>query len=122
MTNLVQVVEQIAGSPNIPAKVKGKTFLEYWRTKMEKDPYIRDVFEEIPEEEMQQMYGDPLMTGIEGEQGSQVTQGNGIPPSPQVENTEVSKNNQGIPKDLEAPQEPLSKGQAEAADILNRLE
>ena len=59
MQSMVGVIDTIGSSPNIPAKVKGEQFLEYWRTQMEKDPHIREMFEIMSEEEIRQMRGIP---------------------------------------------------------------
>ena len=69
MSSMVGVIDTIAASPNIPAKVKGEEFLEYWKTQMEKDPHIRNIFEILSEEEMQKLYGPDMTpgTGDEGE-------------------------------------------------------
>jgi hypothetical protein len=68
MSSMVGVIDTIAASPNIPAKVKGEEFLEYWKTQMEKDPHIRNIFEILSEEEMQKLYG-PDMTPGTGDEG-----------------------------------------------------
>ena len=57
MSSMVSVLDTIAASQNIPAKIVGKEFIEYWKAQMEKDPHIRNVIEEMTEEEMQQQYG-----------------------------------------------------------------
>ena len=69
MSNMVGIIDNISASPNIPAKVKGDQFLQYWYSEMEKNPYLRDIFEPMTEEEMQQQYGPDMEphTGDEGE-------------------------------------------------------
>ena len=69
MQSMVSVIDTIASSPNIPAKVKGDQFLEYWRTQMEKDPHIRNMFDIMTEEELRQMQGIPADTPAGGGQG-----------------------------------------------------
>ena len=76
---MVSVIDTVASSPNIPAKVKGEQFLEYWRTQMEKDPHIREMFEIMSEEEIRQMQGIPDMDG----QGVDAD-GNAMPPPDQA--------------------------------------
>ena len=68
ISNMVNVIDTIAGSPSIPAKIKGENFLKYWYTQMEKDPFLRSVFEMMTEEEMQAQYGPDMepSTGDEG--------------------------------------------------------
>lgn len=70
MNNMVNVIDAIAGSPSIPAKINGNNFLQYWYTQMEKDPFLRSVFDPMTEEEMQQQYGPDMEpnTGDEGEE------------------------------------------------------
>ena len=63
MSSMVGVIDTIASSPNIPAKVNGDEFLEYWKTQMEKDPHIRNIFETMTEEEVQKLYGPDRIPG-----------------------------------------------------------
>ena len=74
MQSMVSVIDTIASSPNIPAKVKGDQFLEYWRTQMEKDPHIRNMFDIMTEEELRQMQGIPADTPAGGGQGEAPTE------------------------------------------------
>lgn len=57
MNSMVGVIDTIASSPNIPCKVIGENFIEYWKTQMEKDPHIRQIFELLTPEEMERFYG-----------------------------------------------------------------
>ena len=94
MQSMVSVIDTVASSPNIPAKVKGEQFLEYWRTQMEKDPHIREMFEIMSEEEIRQMQGIP-------DPNSQVdADGNALPPP-----DEVPQEIQTVPAKGEQPQE-----------------
>ena len=105
MSSMVSVIDTIASSPNIPVKVIGEEFLEYWRTQMEKDPHIRSLFEMLSEEERQRMFGPDMVpnTGDEGEGGvdqeGSASQGGEQPPeeiqtqpAPKEEEVEVQKN------------------------------
>ena len=65
---MVQIIDSVSGSPNIPAKVQGKKFLQYWYAEMEKNPFLRDIFEPMTEEEMAKMYG-PDMEPNSGDEG-----------------------------------------------------
>ena len=69
MSNMLNVIDTVAASPNIPAKVKSEQFFQYWFAQMEKDPHLRDILEPMSEEEMKQMYGNGQTpnTGDEGE-------------------------------------------------------
>ena len=91
MSSMVGVIDTIASSPNIPAKVNGDQFLEYWKTQMEKDPHIRNIFEIMTEEEMQQLYGPDMEpgTGDEGQQGVEQPQEKKTPAK--EEETEVQE-------------------------------
>ena len=73
MSSMLNVIETIGASANIPAKVKGEEFIEYWKTQMEKDPHMREMFELMTEEERKQMYGPDGMPGT-GDEG-QIAQG-----------------------------------------------
>ena len=57
MGSMLHVIDSIAASPNIPAKINGDEFLEYWAEQMEKDPHMRKMFDLMTPEEMAQMYG-----------------------------------------------------------------
>lgn len=57
MSNMIGVIDNVAASPNIPAKVKGDQFLQYWYAELEKNPFLRDILEPMTEEEMQAMNG-----------------------------------------------------------------
>ena len=69
MSSMLNVIETIAGSANIPAKVKGDEFIEYWKAQMEKDPHMRNMFEMMTEEEMQMKFGQDGMPGT-GDEGT----------------------------------------------------
>ena len=68
MGNMVNVIDNVASSPSIPAKVNGQKFLQYWYSELQKNPYIRNVLEMMSEEEMQAQYGPDMEpnTGDEG--------------------------------------------------------
>ena len=76
MSSMLNVIETIAGSANIPAKVKGDEFIEYWKTQMEKDPHMRNMFEMMTEEEMQMKFGQDGMPGT-GDEGMNAQGGEG---------------------------------------------
>ena len=77
MSNMVGIIDDIGASANIPAKVNGNKFLQYWYAEMEKNPFLRDILEPMTEEEMQMQYGDMMEPGM-GDGQSQ--QGNNQPP------------------------------------------
>ena len=62
MSNLLGMVDGVATSQNIHVKVKTPQFLSLWKKEFSKVPEVRDIFEEMTEEEIaqqqQMMYGD----------------------------------------------------------------
>jgi tyrosyl-tRNA synthetase len=76
MSSMLNVIDTIAGSANIPAKVKGEEFIEYWKAQMEKDPHMRNMFEMMTEEEMQMKFGQDGMPGT-GDEGMNAQGGEG---------------------------------------------
>ena len=115
MSNMVQVIDSVSGSPNIPAKVNGQQFLQYWTTQFEKNPFLRNVFEMMTPEEMQQQYGPDMQpnTGDEGGQApeeggqeqKQQPEGKGEKQQPQQGKQEVEQivkqNPEGMSKEEE---------------------
>lgn len=63
MSSMVSVIDTIAASQNIPVKVNGEEFIEYWKVQMEKDPHIRNVLEAMTPEEMEKFYGPDGISG-----------------------------------------------------------
>ena len=58
MSNAVNLIDGIAASPNIPVtKLKGDNFLQYWYAELEKNPFLRSIFEKMTPEEMRAQYG-----------------------------------------------------------------
>lgn len=100
-SSMVSVIDTVSGSPNIPVKVKGEEFLNYWKVQMEKDPHIRNIFEMMSDKEMQQMYGPDKMPGTgdepQAEEGKQPAKGGEeqqnpeAPEEEQVQKTEVEE-------------------------------
>ena len=75
MSNAVNLIDGIAASPNIPVKVKGDNFLQYWSAELEKNPFLRSIFEKMTPEEMKAQYGPDMepntgdeAQGAEGEE------------------------------------------------------
>lgn len=75
MSNAVNLIDGIAASPNIPVKVKGDNFLQYWNAELEKNPFLRSIFEKMTPEEMKAQYGPDMepntgdeAQGAEGEE------------------------------------------------------
>ena len=104
MSNMVTVINTIASSADIPAKVNGAEFLEYWKAQMSKDPHIRNVFDIMTEEEMQQMYGPDGIpnTGDENtENGGEQGQEQGEQPESSEKSSEKTEGN----KEVEQPEQ-----------------
>lgn len=61
MSDLLGMIDGVATSQNIHVKIKTENFLELWKKEFSKVPQVRDVFEEMTPEEIQQqqemMYG-----------------------------------------------------------------
>ena len=85
MSNMIGVIDNVAASPNIPAKVKGDQFLQYWYAELEKNPFLRNILEPMTEEEMQAQYGADMEpnTGDEGDLPKEGGQGGQQPQQPQ---------------------------------------
>ena len=109
MSNMVQVIDSVSGSPNIPAKVNGQQFLQYWTTEFEKNPFLRSILEPMTEEEMRAQFGDDMRpnTGDEGgnpeaEGGQPEGKGKEQPQQPKQEVEQVVKQNpEGMSKEEE---------------------
>ena len=97
MSSMVSVIDTIASSPNIPAKVNGDEFIEYWKVQMEKDPHIRNIFDQMTEEEMRAKYGPDMIPGT-GDEG---------------QNAEGQEAEQPKQKEEEAPQKEEEKQETE---------
>lgn len=102
MSSLVNVIDSVAGSPNIPAKVNGDQFLEFWRVQMEKNPHIRNIFTPMTEEEMIKLYGPDKKPGTGDEDENADNSAN---EEPQQEPQEEEK--------PEAPKEEIQKTEVE---------
>lgn len=112
MGNMVNIIDNISGSPNIPVKVKGDQFLQYWYTQFEKNPFLRDIMEPMTEEEMKAQYGPDMEpdTGDEVEspkeegqkQGEEQPEGKGEQPQQKQESEQIIKQKpDGVSKEEE---------------------
>lgn len=107
MNNILNTVDTIGASPNIPVKVLGQQFVEYWRNQMEKEPHLRDIFELMSQEEIDRMYAaqNPQTNGENGGidaqgEGSAPTEGSQEPQEEGQPKEEVVKQET---KEVEAP-------------------
>ena len=84
MNNILNTIDTIGASQNIPVEVVGDEFVEYWKTQMEKDPHLRNIFRLLTPEEIAQRYAaqNPQMAG---ENGGMDAQGEGQPAPQQQE-------------------------------------
>lgn len=62
MSDLLGMIDGVATSQNIHVKVKTENFMDLWKKEFSKVPAVRDIFEEMTEEEIEQqqamMYGN----------------------------------------------------------------
>lgn len=62
MSDLLGMVDGVATSQNIHVKIKTENFMELWKKEFAKVPAVRDIFEEMTEEEIEEqqrmMYGN----------------------------------------------------------------
>ena len=111
MSNAVNLIDGIAASPNIPAKVKGEQFLQYWYAELEKNPFLRSIFEPMTEEEMKKMYGQDGEPGT-GDEGQEVEGGEQPVEKPQkVEKQEEPQpqQKQEVEQEVKEPEEDATK-------------
>jgi len=71
VANLVNVIETIASSPNIPMKVRGEQMLEVWKKELYRNPTIANVFELMTPEEQMEYNNNNNVLGMGGEPGAQ---------------------------------------------------
>ncbi len=115
-SSMVSVIDTISGSPNIPVKVKGEEFLNYWKVQMEKDPHIRNIFEMMSEEEMQQLYGSDGIPKT-GDEGGMEQQGGEQAPPQQPQQPEEEKQVQKTEVE-EAPEAPAEQATTKQEEII----
>ena len=113
MSSMVNVIDTIASSPNIPAKVNGDQFLEYWKVQMEKDPHIRNIFDILSEEEMKRLYG-PDMTPGTGDEGEGAAEEQGEPQPKQQEEAPKEEEKQ----ETEVKEEPQPRVDTKQEEII----
>ena len=58
MSSLLNVVDSVAGSPNIQAKVATQMFLDMWRDQFRSNPSVRDIFDRQTAEDIKVQRGD----------------------------------------------------------------
>lgn len=58
MSSLLGVIDSIAGSPNIQAKVTTQMFLDMWRDQFRNNPLVRDIFVAQTQDEINTQRGD----------------------------------------------------------------
>ena len=106
MSNMIGVIDNVAASPNIPAKVKGEQFLQYWYAELEKNPFLRDILEPMTEEEIKAMNGFSQEGGEE--QPVEQPKGKGEESQPQEE-PPVEQPKQEVEQVIKQPQEAGTK-------------
>lgn len=113
MSSMVNVIDTIASSPNIPAKVNGDQFLEYWKTQMEKDPHIRNIFDILSEEEMKRLYGPDMTPGTGDETGGAPEEG-----QTQPKQQEEAPKGEGEKQEVEVKEEPQPRIDTKQEEII----
>ena len=58
MGSLLSVIENVAGSPHIPIKVRAEQFVEMWEEQLRNNPHVRDMFELMSQTEIEQQRVD----------------------------------------------------------------
>lgn len=58
MASILNVIDTVAGSPNIPVKVLADKFISMWTDQMRNNPPVRDVFELMTESDIEQARAD----------------------------------------------------------------
>ena len=54
MGSLLAVIDNVAGSPHLPIKVKPEKFIRMWQEQLRNNPHIRDMFELMTTSEHEQ--------------------------------------------------------------------
>jgi len=119
MGNAVNLIDGIAASPNIPAKVNGDNFLQYWYVELEKNPFLRSIFEKMTPEEMKAQYG-PDMEPNTGDEAKGAEEGGEQPPEqPQKgEKEEVKEPAEAEKQEVEQIQKPDKEGVTKEEEII----
>jgi hypothetical protein len=107
MSNTLNLVDDIASSPNVPVKVKGDNFLQYWHAELEKNPFLRDIFEKMTPEEMRAQFG-PDETPNTGDEAQGAEEGGKQPaeqPQKGEKQEEAPQQKQEVEQVVKQPQE-----------------
>lgn len=107
MSNAVNLIDGIAASPNIPVTVKGDNFLQYWYAELEKNPFLRSIFEKMTPEQMRAQFG-PDERPNTGDEAQGAEEGGEQPPAekPQKgEKQEAPQQKQEVEQVVKEPQE-----------------
>ena len=107
MSNAVNLIDGIAASPNIPVTVKGDNFLQYWYAELEKNPFLRSIFEKMTPEQIRAQFG-PDETPNTGDEAQGAEEGGEQPPAKQPqkgEKQEAPQQKQEVEQVVKEPQE-----------------
>ena len=118
MSNAVNLIDGIAASPNIPVTVKGDNFLQYWYAELEKNPFLRSIFEKMTPEQMRAQYGPDNGGGEEAPTDSQEQE---VKQSKESNNSEKSKSFEETPQqeqEVEQIQRPDQEGSTKEEEII----
>ena len=121
MSNMIGVIDNVAASPSIPVKVKGDNFLQYWYTEMEKNPFLRDIFDKYTEEELRAQNGE--VEGAEAEGGEPTEAPAKEETTKVVKKEEAPKSQKAEQQEVEqVVQEPQEAGTKEEEVIRNTFQ
>ena len=102
MSDLLGMIDGVATSQNIHVKIKTENFLELWKKEFSKVPQVRDVFEAMTAEEIQQQ--QEMMYGYSGGEYEDVDD-NPPPaanvPLPDVQGNPLKRNRESESDDVE---------------------
>ena len=118
MSNAVNLIDGIAASPNIPVTVKGDNFLQYWYAELEKNPFLRSIFEKMTPEQMRAQYGPDNGGGEEAPTDSQEQE---VKQAKESNNSEKSKSFEETPQqeqEVEQIQRPDQEGSTKEEEII----
>ena len=118
MSNAVNLIDGIAASPNIPVKVKGDNFLQYWYVELEKNPFLRSIFEKMTPEEMRAQFG-PDMEPNTGDEAQGAEEGGEQPAEkPQKGEKQEAEPQQQEEVEQVAKEEPQEAGDTKEEEII----
>ena len=117
MSNAVNLIDGIAASPNIPVTVKGDNFLQYWYAELEKNPFLRSIFEKMTPEQMRAQFG-PDMEPNTGDEAQGAEEGGKQPPAEKPQKGEKEEAPQQKQEVEQVVKEPREAGDTKEEEII----